>query len=117
MTIRVFQIEKKNKNPNQFEIDQVKKEIILLDFCKKPDDRQQQQQQQQQQQKSPIAFSENHNFKIKSDRTQTVALSENDYQKIYSITKLQSDNIFYSSKNYLIKKYKPNKICNYIINN
>ena len=105
MTIKVFQIIEKNKNPNQFEIDQVNKEIILLDFCKKPDDR-------QQEQKSPIAFSENH-FKIKSDRTQTVALSENDYQKIYSINKLQSDNIFYSSKNYLIKKYKPNKICNY----
>ena len=103
MTIRVFQIEK-NKNPSQFEIGQANKEIILLDFCKKTDDTQQQ--------KSPIAFSEN-NFKTKSDRTQTVALSENDYQKMYSINKLQSDNILKSSKNYLIKRYKPNKICEY----
>ena len=119
MTIKVFQLEE-NESPKKFENDddQSKKEIKSVDFCKKTTNFRQQQQQQQQQntgdeKKSPIAFSENY-FKVNPDRRQSVALSEKDFQDSYSITKLQSDNILKSSRNYLIKNYKPNKICNFI---
>jgi hypothetical protein len=118
MTIKVFQLEE-NESPKKFENDddQSKKEIKSVDFCKKTTNFRQQQQQQQQntgdEKKSPIAFSENY-FKVNPDRRQSVALSEKDFQDSYSITKLQSDNILKSSRNYLIKNYKPNKICNFI---
>ena len=125
MTIKVFYIEENENNSNQFEIDddKSKKEIVKsVDFCIKTTNfnhRQQQQQQQKQkntvdEHKSSIAFSENY-FKVKLNHRQSGAISEKDFQDSYSITKLQSDNILHSSKNYLIKKYKPNKICNYNI--
>ena len=122
MTIKVFYIEEENENnSNQFEIDddKSKKEIVKsVDFCIKTTNfnnhRQQQQKNTVDEHKPSIAFSENY-FKVKLNHRQSGALSEKDFQDSYSITKLQSDNILQSSKNYLIKKYKPNKICNYII--
>jgi hypothetical protein len=113
MTIKVFQLEE-SENPKKFENDddQAKKEIKSVDFCQKTTNFRQQQQNTVDEKKSPIAFSENY-FKVNPDRRQSVALSEKDFQDSYSITKLQSDNIIKSSRNYLIKNYKPNKICKY----
>ena len=114
MTIKVFQLEE-NESPKKFENDddQSKKEIKSVDFCKKTTNFRPQQQNTGDGKKSSIAFSENY-FKVNLDRRQSVALSEKDFQDSYSITKLQSDNILKSSRNYLIKNYKPNKICNFI---
>ncbi len=126
MTIKVFYIEDNEMNSNKFEIndidddDKSKKEINVksVDFCIETtnfNDRQQQIKQKKitvDEHKTSIAFSENY-FKVKLNHRQSGALSEKDFQDSYSITKLQSDNVLHSSKNYLIKKYKPNKICNY----
>ncbi len=126
MTIKVFYIEDNEMNSNKFEIndkdddDKSKKEITVksVDFCIETtnfNDRQQQQKLKKitvDEHKTSIAFSENY-FKVKLNHRQSGALSEKDFQDSYSITKLQSDNVLHSSKNYLIKKYKPNKICNY----
>jgi hypothetical protein len=126
MTIKVFYIEDNEMNSNKFEINdndddnKSKKEINVksVDFCIETtnfNDRQQQIKQKKitvDEHKTSIAFSENY-FKVKLNHRQSGALSEKDFQDSYSITKLQSDNVLHSSKNYLIKKYKPNKICNY----
>ena len=59
----------------------------------------------------PLEFSIDHNFVSNKSSSQPLSVSEKYLEENYTFNKIQSDNIFYGSKNYITKYYKPSPNC------
>jgi hypothetical protein len=109
MTIKVFQED--SENPTQKVVDDSIKLKTEKSIEFGNDTNFKEYSKQYSDHRPSVAFSENY-FKVPSDRRQSLALSEKTFQDNFSITKLQSDHVLYSSGNYIAKYYKPSANCN-----